>query len=167
MAASTQISVEEYLKTVYRPDCDYVDGVIEERNLGERDHSGIQANLIAFFRSRSRQTGIRAWPEWRFQVKPTRFRIPDVVVTRGTPNEQILTTRPLLCIENLSPEDTVSRLNQRIQDYLEFGVPVVWVIDPAERRVWLYRANGMQEAIGHSVPLDGTDIEVPFSEIFD
>lgn len=33
MAAGTQISVEEYLHTVYRPDCDYVDGVVEERNL--------------------------------------------------------------------------------------------------------------------------------------
>ena len=42
MAAGTQISVEEYLHTAYRPDCDYVDGVVEERNLGERDHSWIQ-----------------------------------------------------------------------------------------------------------------------------
>ncbi len=167
VAASTQISVEEYLKSVYRPDCDYVDGVVQERNLGERDHSGIQGNLVAFFRSRSQQTGIKAWPEWRFQVKPTRFRVPDVIVTRGTPDEKILSTIPLLCIEILSAEDTVSRLNQRIQDYLEFGVPDVWVVDPAERRLWIYRANGMREAEGTSVTLEGTDIEVPFSEIFD
>ena len=118
MAVGTQISVEEYLKTVYRPDCDYVDGVIEERTLGERDHSGIQRNLTAFFHTRFRQTGIEAWPEWRFQVKPTRFRIPDVIVTRGTPDEQILRTPPLLCIEILSPEDTISRLYQRVQEYL-------------------------------------------------
>ena len=49
MAAGTQISVEEYLHTVYRPDCDYVDGVVEERNLGERDHSWIQGRLVGFF----------------------------------------------------------------------------------------------------------------------
>ena len=167
MAATTQISVEEYLKTVYRPDCDYVDGVVEERNLGERDHAWIQGNLITFFRSRYRQTGIAALPEWRFQVKPTRFRIPDVVVTRGKPDEQILTKPPLLCIEILSPEDTISRTNTRVQDYLEFGVPVVWVVDPMERRLWIYRPNGMEEAIGDSVKLDGTEIEMSFSEIFD
>jgi len=167
MAVSTQISVEEYLKTVYRPDCDYVDGIVEQRTLGERDHSGIQGNLVIFFGSRFRQMGIRAWPEWRFQVKPTRFRVPDVIVTRGQPDEKILTTPPLLCIEILSPQDTMSRVNQRVQEYLEFGVPVVWVIDPEERRVWIYRANGMQEATGDSVKLDGTDIEVPFPEIFD
>jgi Uma2 family endonuclease len=166
MAAGTQISIEEYLHTVYRPDCDYVDGVVEERNLGERDHSWIQGNLVTFFRSQFRKTGITALPEWRFQTKPTRFRIPDVVVTRGKPDEQILTRPPLLCIEILSSEDRVSRTNLRIQEYLDFGVPVVWLVDPAERRVWVYRKNGMEEAT-ESVSLDGTDITVPFSEIFD
>jgi hypothetical protein len=34
-----RIAVEEYLATSYRPDCDYVDGAIEERNVGEFDHS--------------------------------------------------------------------------------------------------------------------------------
>jgi Uma2 family endonuclease len=167
MAAGTQISVEEYLHTVYRPDCDYVDGIVEERNLGERDHAWIQGNLAGFFMSRFKETGIAALPEWRFQVRPTRFRIPDLVVTRGKPDEQILTKIPLACVEILSPEDTVSRTNARVQEYLDFGVPVVWVIDPNERKVWIYRRTGMQEAQGGSIKLDGTDIEIPLSEIFD
>jgi hypothetical protein len=37
MSTKTLVSVEEYFATSYRPDCDYVDGVIEERNLGEMD----------------------------------------------------------------------------------------------------------------------------------
>ncbi len=166
MAASTQISVEEYLKTVYRPDCDYVDGVVEERNLGERDHSWIQGQLVSFFLSRFRETGIAALPEWRFQVGSTRFRVPDVVVTRGKPDEQILTKPPLLCIEILSPEDTISKTNQRIQEYLDFGVPVVWLIDPADKTVWIYRQNGMEHATD-PIKLDGTSVEIPFAEIFD
>jgi Uma2 family endonuclease len=167
MAVGTQISVKEYLKTVYRPDRDYVDGIVEERNLGERDHSWTQGRLVTFFMTRFRETGIAALPEWRFQVRPTRFRIPDVVVTRGKPGEQILTEPPLLCIEILSPEDTVSRTNARIQDYLDFGVPVLWVVDPEEKTIWIYRQNGMEQAVGPAVKLDGTSIEVPFSEIFD
>ncbi len=35
MASSTAISVEEYIHSVYRPDCDYVDGEVIERNVGE------------------------------------------------------------------------------------------------------------------------------------
>ncbi len=48
-SAQTLISVEEYLKTSYSPDCDYVDGVVEERNLGERDHSWIQAQIASSY----------------------------------------------------------------------------------------------------------------------
>jgi hypothetical protein len=40
------ISVEEYLSTSYRPDCDYVDGLVEERNLGEYDHAAVQSALL-------------------------------------------------------------------------------------------------------------------------
>ncbi len=167
MAAGTQISVEEYLKTVYRPDCDYVDGVVEERNLGERDHSWIQGRLVTFFLSRFSATGVAALPEWRVQVRPMRFRVPDLVVTRGKPDEQILTKPPLLCVEILSPEDTISRTNARVQDYLDFGVPVIWVVDPRERTIWIYRQTGLQQAAGETITLDGTSIEVPFSEIFD
>ncbi|MGH9610412.1 MAG: Uma2 family endonuclease [Bryobacteraceae bacterium] len=167
MAAATQIPIQTYLSTVYRPDRDYVDGSVEERNVGERDHSWVQGSFIAFFRSRFRQTGIAAWPEWRVQVRPSRFRVPDVVVTRGRPEERILTTPPLLCIEILSPEDTISRINARVQDYLDFGVPAVWVVDPAERRIWIYRKSGMEEASGSSVKFEAASLEIPFSEIFD
>lgn len=135
--------------------------------MGERDHSWVQGSFIAFFRSRFRQTGIAAWPEWRVQIRPARFRVPDVVVTRGRPEERILTTPPLLCIEILSPEDTISRINARVQDYLEFGVPAVWVVDPAERRVWIYRKSGMEEASEGSIKFDAASLEIPFSEIFD
>ena len=48
MATSTLISVAEYLSTSYRPDCDYVDGEVQERNLGEYDHANIQAFSIEF-----------------------------------------------------------------------------------------------------------------------
>jgi Uma2 family endonuclease len=163
---TTHISVEEYLKTVYEPDCEYVDGVVEERNLGEREHSDVQANLVTFFRARYRQTGITAWPEWRFRTSSTRFRVPDVIVTRGKPDEKILSKPPLLLIEVLSPEDRMSRVDARIKEFLDFGVPIVWLIDPEERRVWIYRRDAApEEAIG-SVHVEGTSIDVPFEEIF-
>jgi Uma2 family endonuclease len=163
---TTHVSVEEYLRTSYQPDCEYVDGVVEERNLGEREHSDVQSNISAFFRSRYRQTGIQAWVEWRVQTSPTRFRVPDVIITRGKPDEKILTSPPLACVEVLSPEDRMSRVNLRIKEFLDFGVPVVWLIDPDEHRLWIYRPRSIEEATG-SVKLDGTSIEIPFTDIFD
>jgi len=165
-SAQTLIPVEDYLKTAYSPDCDYVDGIIEERNLGERDHAWIQTQIAALITSQFRKTGIAAIVEWRFQTSPTRFRIPDVVVVRGKPDEQILTKAPLLCIEILSSEDRMSRVNGRIKEYLDFGVPAVWLVDPEEQKVWIYRQTGMEEASGNTAHVDGTELELPLAEIF-
>lgn len=87
---SGKISVEEYLRTSYRPDCDYVDGHIEERNLGEWDHANLQTAIATFFRMRRKEWGINVVVEQRVQVSPTRFRIPDVTVVLGDRHEQIL-----------------------------------------------------------------------------
>src|SRR5579863_3232843 len=102
MAARTLISVEEYLATSYRPDCDYVDGEVVERNLGEWDHSSLQGAILVYLSNRYRKDGFIAVPEQRVQVKPTRFRIPDVCVVLAEPGEQILRKPPFLCIEVLS-----------------------------------------------------------------
>ena len=49
MGTTTTIPVSEYLATTYRPDCDYVDGEIQERNLGEYDHGRIAIAGSHFF----------------------------------------------------------------------------------------------------------------------
>src|SRR5580704_993255 len=120
MAARTLISVEEYLRTTYRPDCDYVDGEVIERNLGENDHSDLQSELVHYFRNRRRESKTHAYVEQRVQVAKTRFRVPDVCVYVGEkPREQIFRTPPFICIEVLSPEDRTSSFQQRIDDYLK------------------------------------------------
>ena len=169
MAAKTLISVEEYLTTSYRPDCDYVDGQVEERNLGELDHSWLQAVLIAYFFARRKQWGISVLPEQRVQVKPARFRIPDVcVILGGKPAEQILTKPPFLCIEILSPEDRMTRVGQRVDDYLAMGVAYVWVLDPATRQAYAATAaEGLREVKGGVLRTENPALEVPLAEIFE
>ena len=54
------------------------------------------------------------------------------------PQDQVFRTPPFICIEVLSPEDRMSPPQQRIDDYLAFGVGYVWVVDPATRRAWVY-----------------------------
>ncbi len=168
MPAETLISVEEYLSTSYRPDCDYVDGHLEERNLGEWDHADLQAAIVAHFRARARKWGIRAVVEQRVQVKPGRFRVPDVCVVVGDPGEQVLTRPPFLCIEVLSPQDRMSRVEQRVDDYLAMGVPYVWVFDPETRKVFAATAtSGLYEVMTGVLRTENPAIEIPLSEIFE
>jgi Uma2 family endonuclease len=167
MPARTLVSVEEYLATSYRPDCDYVDGEVVERNLGEWDHSRLQSRLLIYLAKRYEQDGIIAVPEVRVQVNKTRFRIPDVCVVLGEPGEQILTKPPFLCIEVLSPEDRMGRVRQRIADYFEMGVPYVWVLDPETKQAYSATpAEGLREIRTGLLKTEDPALEVPLSEIF-
>jgi Uma2 family endonuclease len=166
MGTAVLVSVEEYLHTVYRPDCDYVDGVVEERNLGEYDHARLQGRLLQWLMALEKRLGIWVVPEQRVRVKPARYRIPDICVVLGAePQEQIFTQPPFLCIEILSVEDRMVRVQERIDDYLEFGVRYVWLINPQTRKAWIYTSDGAREAKDGVLRTANPEIAVPLSEV--
>jgi Uma2 family endonuclease len=162
------LSVEEYLNTTYRPDVDYVDGHIKKRNLGEFDHGMLQFKLMEFFHRHREEWKIRAALDTRTQVGPTRFRVPHVCITDATkPKEQILRAVPILCIEVLSPKDTMRKMRARSEDYFHMGVPVVWILNPRLRNITICLPGGV--ATSHKagvVTVDGTPIAVDFREIY-
>jgi Uma2 family endonuclease len=165
MATAALVSLEEYLRTSYEPDCDYVDGTLEERNLGEFGHGDLQGALILYLRSRARQWNVRVVPETRVRVSSTRVRVPDVcVLSRETPVERVITVPPLVCIEILSPEDRWSRVEKRIEDFLAMGVAHVWVFDPQERQVFDCASDGHRLVTGDL--LEAPPISIRLSELF-
>ena len=144
MKTAELVSIEEYLHSGFQPDREYVDGEIQERNLGEKDHSGVQKRVIGFFLRLEGTTELRVWPEQRVQVKPTHFRVPDVCVTIREPEEQVFTEPPYIIIEILSPEDTVTKLMERVRDYEDLGVRNIWIVDPSARRAWVAGGGALQ-----------------------
>ena len=167
MKTGALVPVEEYLRTTYDPDCDYVDGEVLERNLGERDHSTLQTELIFYFRSRRKSWNIFVVAEQRVQVSSSRFRAPDICVYLGDgPKDQIFRTPPFICIEILSPEDRWERMQKKIDDYLRFGVPYVWVINPPDQRAWAYTKDGNAEVPDGALRTENPSLAVPLAEIF-
>ena len=167
MATATAISVSEYLKTSYSPDCEYIDGEVQERNLGEYEHARLQGLLVLLFGIREEEWDVMVLPEQRIQVSATRFRVPDVCVLRRSQQiEPIFTAPPFICIEILSPEDTLRRLQDRVEDYLRFGVENIWVIDPSRRQAYVCNATGLHVAEGGELRVAGTPIEVKLAEVF-
>jgi Uma2 family endonuclease len=165
---ASSVSVEEYLHKVYRPDFDYVDGVLVDRNVGEKDHGDAQGNLYAFLRERRKLWGIYVALETRVRISPTRFRVPDLCVFVGpAPDEQVFTQPPFLCIEILSPEDRMSRMQVRIKDYLNFGVRYVWLVDPETHAAWICTSEGMHEVRDGTLRTENPELPVPLSEVFD
>jgi Uma2 family endonuclease len=166
MATATIVPLSEYLDSSYRPDREYIDGILLERNMGESDHSRLQALLIGYLLNRESQWGIVVMPEQRVQVKSTRYRVPDITVVAGPlPSTPILHEPPFLCIEILSRGDSVYEMQDRIDDYLTFGVRYVWILNPRTRRAFIYTADGMREAKDGILRTQNPDIEVPLAAL--
>lgn len=167
MATSTLVPLSEYLTTSYRPDCDWIEGEVRERNTGEGSHAAIQGFLIGFFRQHRADWQIRVWPEQRVQVAEMRYRIPDVCLTRmSAPFEEMIHTPPLLCIEILSRDDRMSDMQERVDDYFGMGVEAVWVIDPKRRREFSADVGGSLQAVIDQLAIAGTAVGVPVAQIF-
>jgi Uma2 family endonuclease len=161
------VTLEEYLQTIYEPDCDYVDGRIEERNVGEHDHGFLQALLTTLFTNNRKLWGVRTVTDVRIQVSPKRFRIPDISVMRADAvRDPILRNPPLIAIEILSPEDLLNRIQIRVNDYLAFGVEHTWVIDPANRIAYTADRFGFHSVQDGLLTVPGTPIRVVLSELF-
>jgi Uma2 family endonuclease len=89
-------------------------------------------------------------------------RIPDLCVFLQDPEERVPTKPPFLCIEILSPEDRMSRVEVRINDYLAMGVPYVWVLDPETKQAFVATAaDGLREVKSGVLRTDGPVIEMP------
>jgi Uma2 family endonuclease len=121
MSTTTRIPVEVYLRSSYEPDAEYVDGEIEERPMGENDHSAWQEAI--WFRQHARDSNVRVRPELRIQVSATSFRVPDVaVLDRDQLTEQIVTHAPLAVFEVLAPEDSLQCRKRKLEGYRTMGV---------------------------------------------
>ena len=164
MATSTRLSLLEYLKTSYRPDREYVDGELLERNVGKWEHARLQALLASWFQSQEKSWSVKVAVEQRVQVSPTRVRIPDVMLVSRGPQPDVILEPPLLVVEILSPDDTYTETQSRSADYLRMGVPCVWIIDPTSRTGRHCVGDTWTAADTLAVP--GTEIWVNLSKLF-
>jgi Uma2 family endonuclease len=163
--ATTLVSVEEYLHTSYPDgDCEYVDGEIVERNVGEIDHASLQTRIAIFLATHYPKFWTAV--EVRVQVRSSRFRIPDVTLVAGPePAGRIVTEPPHLVVEVLSPDDRAGAVQEKIDDYLAFGIPYVWVVNPRTGRGYVHTAEAAREAKDGILRTADPVIELPLHEL--
>ncbi len=140
MAASIQVSVEEYLRTVYRPDVEYIDGELRPKNSAlEEDpvvawkHGRLQTFIGSWFDQHEDEWGVMVAVEVRTRISPSIYRLPDVVVVKAEPEGGTITEAPLIVIEVLSPRDTYIETRRRAREYQQMGIENIWLIDPETR----------------------------------
>ena len=137
MTTTARIPIEQYLRTSFEPDAEFVNGEIEERNAGEYDHNLVQWAILDWFRRHDKEWQTRTIQEQRTRLNSGNVRIPDVSVwARNIPIEPVFTRPQLIAIEVLSPEDRHSKVQEKIEDYRQFQVPNIWIVDPVQRIGW-------------------------------
>lgn len=165
--ASERVPIEEYLASSYEPDLEFVDGVLEEKNMGEWDHSLLQGAIAAWFFNHRDAWGINVATEYRTRTAATRVRLPDVcVVRRDGPKERVGVTAPLVVIEILSPEDRPGRVMRRLDEFVAMGTEHLWVLDPSDRSAATYSKFGMKPVSEARLEVAGTPIYLDLAEVF-
>jgi len=126
-------------------------------------HSTIQYLILLQFAA---TTGDRLFPrpELRVRIAPDVYRIPDISVVTQPPEGRVPDSPPLIVIEILSKDDRHSDLMQKLEECLAWGVPNIWVIDPATRRFSIYSERGLQNVSSFS--LAGYPFQLIPSDLF-
>ena len=83
-----------------------------------------------------------------FPSHPSRVRKPDVSFIRrdrlpdGRVPRGITNLRPDLAVEAISPGDYYYEVDEKIADYFDAGIPLIWIVSPQTRTVLVYRPDG-------------------------
>jgi len=166
-AAPVFVTVEEYLRSSYSPDAEYIDGQLMEREstMGENEHSAWQEAICAWFRAQAARTGIRVRPELRVQVDAYAFLIPDVtLIDRSRPAEPIATHPPIAVIEILSPGDSLKRLMKKGERYEKMGIRSILVLDP-DGPAYRFREGKLEPLTERAFTLEGSQARFDLDEI--
>jgi len=147
---------------------DLVDGPLVERNMGaESSWIAQQTNRYLGNYAETSQHGLVLGPDCGYQIfpdDPNRVRFPDGSFIRSgrLPNDALprghIRTVPDLVLEVVSPNDLAWEVDMKVTEYLQAGVPLVWVFYPDTRTVSVYRAGGKAARLGVDETL--SDVEV-------
>ena len=159
MSTTVLVPVDDYLRLTGKPYCEYRDGEVSSKAMPTKLHSLIQYALLMLLRNQ----GVQPLPELTVRISPTRYLVPDVVVTGDFPGPY--PTEPvLLCCEILSPEDRLGAMLGKCEEYHAWGVPFCWVIDPVKRTAWEYHSAA--EPVRVTATLQAGELSVSLEELF-
>jgi Uma2 family endonuclease len=167
MATAISIPLTEYLQKTYEPDCDYIDGELKERNVGDQPHGRIEAIIAFVFELNRKAWSTRVIVETRVQTQATRFRIPDICILRSSdPHDPIIRFAPYICIEVLSKDATLADIKTRTDEYRAMGTEHIWIVDPLLRIGYIASSRGFEHPADGVFTVAGTPIRIVLAEIF-
>jgi Uma2 family endonuclease len=179
MATATNLTLDQFLaRPETKPYSEYADGEVWQKPMPDKHHGRLlffMTLLIQQFLDRTPLGDVI--PEWRCVFGPPgeeRACIPDVAyatherqTVTGRNDRAFLWTAPDLAIEVLSPDQHADEFADKLLFYLSHGVRLVWVVNPWERTIRIYRPGEASRLLRTGDTLDGADVLPGFSVAID
>jgi Uma2 family endonuclease len=164
MSTKTQIRSEDYLRMTFEHDAEFVHGEIVERGMPDYIHGRLEGLIFAQFDRLRQAHALYPSIEVRMQVAADLYRIPDVAVFCGPASQPVPDMPPFVVVEILSKDDRHSDLMQKLEEYREWGVANIWVIDPSTKRFSMYTERGLENI--SSLSLSDYPFQLTPAELF-
>lgn len=138
-----------------------------DMNRRNPDHSGTMTNIAAllsdWMRSQAGPRGKVYTGDAAFKLRPDSPTLVGIDVayvsaelrSRTPKGRKIIEGVPILAVEILSPSDVHSDVSEKIQEYLDVGVQLVWIIDPDFETVSAFVPNGEPRLFNRDQELTG------------
>jgi Uma2 family endonuclease len=154
-----------------------IDGELREKKVGFK--SLFVATRVAAFLNASfyPHTGVAACEVMVYCFKKKRHgRKPDVVFVRldRLPNNAIpdgdVFIPPDLVVEVLSPNNSGNEVDEKLDEYLAAGVPLVWIVNAERRTIRAFRADGTHRLFHAADVIEGEaalpGFRMPVGDVF-
>jgi Uma2 family endonuclease len=164
----TRFTPEDLLNITDRPMPELVDGKLLEREKGiKSDSIAFRIGLFVGNYVDDHDLGLCNGAQGSYQIfvdDPDKVRIPDFSFTRKAriPKDGAADGHgrvvPDLIVEVASSNDSVGKLNRKINDFLNAGVPLIWVAYPDTKTVQVQRLDGSAKLLKIGDFLEGEDV---------
>ncbi|MGI8977774.1 MAG: Uma2 family endonuclease [Pirellulaceae bacterium] len=164
------VTAEELLEMPNSIDYELFDGILVERQMGAESNA-IAVELAFFIRDYFKKfgrTGHIFMGEAGFRIFPDRpnlIRKPDLAFVKfgRLPDDPQrpkghVSLVPDLAMESISPGDLASEVNEKIDEYVEARIPLIWFFDPDSKTVQVFRKDGSTQRLTEADEISGEDI---------
>lgn len=179
--SAPRISAEEFFRQPNWERCELVEGKLVEMPEMSGQGCMIAALLCGLLNAAVRRLGLGVVFDSEttyqcFGVSADRVRRPDVsFIAKGRlPREQFLQGHiqvvPDIAVEIVSPNDEYTYVDGKIEEYIQAGVRLVWVVNPEYETVTIWRPDWSNQRLHKTDVLTGETVlpefSLPVAELF-
>ena len=160
------LSDEELLRIKYDGKVELVDGELRLMTPAGMEQGEVSMNLAIMLGSHVREHRLGKLYDAQTGFRPSggNLRAPDISFVRmerlpdGKSPKGFAHFPPDLAVEVFAPDETVDDYQEKVQEYLNWGVRLIWLVDPNTQTVTVYYPDGSRKTLSGDDILSGEDV---------